>query len=97
LTTYLDHSARSDSLRKLHRKHRRPSHPTPTISKIYGDLARLTAEEKIAARAAMREKFGRMVEKVVLGPSGIVCHYRDGRRAFGSWTAAVPTPPREQT
>lgn len=55
------------------------------IDKIYNELARLPAEEKIAARAAMHEKLGRMVEKVVLGPSGVVFYYRDGTMANGDW------------
>jgi hypothetical protein len=33
----------------------------------------------------MREKLGRMVEKVVIGPSGVVSHHPDGGMANGDW------------
>jgi len=52
------------------------------IGRIYDDLSRLTPDERVAARAAMREKLGRLVEKVVIGPSGTVTHLRDGSRGF---------------
>ena len=40
------------------------------IGKIYDDLARLSPDERVAARAAMRGKLGRLVEKVVIGRAG---------------------------
>jgi head-tail adaptor len=48
------------------------------LGTIYAELRRLTAEERIKARAEISEKLVHLVDRVVVGPNGFVTHLKDG-------------------
>jgi hypothetical protein len=56
----------------------RPDVDVGAVSEVLNDIARMAPDEQSAARAAVREKLGRLVESVVLGPRGFVVHCKGG-------------------
>lgn len=55
-----------------------PAGDVADIGAIYAEIDRLTREERVRARAEMREKLTHLVEKVVIGPGGFITHHRNG-------------------
>jgi DNA invertase Pin-like site-specific DNA recombinase len=60
-----------------------PETDVASMTKMYGDLSRLTPKDRALARATMAEKLKRLVSKVVVGPDGYVVHHADGTTTRG--------------
>lgn len=59
-----------------------PASDVVDVGTIYGQLARLSGNEKVKARAEIREKLTHLLDKVVVGPNGFISHHKDGGRSI---------------